>query len=120
MGACASVPKAMRGEETAVSPEQLKEEMSVPTEAAEAEEAMAEEEKVVVENDKNQSIGKLLVEEIPKESEGSSQATTVPEIEESKPDPPSISEPVAPVASRIRREIHQGNCFKEETLIYFN
>ncbi|XP_073026789.1 uncharacterized protein [Primulina eburnea] len=88
MGACASVPKATRGEKTAMPSEQLKEEMSVPTEAAEVEEAIAEEEKVVVENDESQSIGKLLVEEIPKESEGSSQATTVPEIEEySKPDP---------------------------------
>ncbi|XP_073312414.1 uncharacterized protein [Primulina huaijiensis] len=100
MGTCASVPNAMRGEETAVPlPEQLKEEMSVPTESAEAEETKAAEEKVVVENDKSRSIGKLLVEEILKESEGSSRATTVPEIEESKPDPPSISEPVAPVAA---------------------
>lgn len=69
MGACASVPKAMRDEATAVAPppEQPKEE--TPATEATAETVVQEvggddkkEEKAAEENDQSQSLGTLLVE----------------------------------------------------------
>ncbi|XP_073128571.1 uncharacterized protein [Henckelia pumila] len=107
MGACASVPKAMRREIAAEPPsEQPTEETPVPTESAEAEDAKTEEEKEVVENvdQTHQSLGTLLVEEeAPKEPEGTSQATTVPENEieeeESSPEPLPVTGPVAEASS---------------------
>ncbi|KZV44501.1 hypothetical protein F511_25759 [Dorcoceras hygrometricum] len=100
MGACASIPKAMRAEVIAAPPpEQPKEETPLPTAAVEPEEA-----KVVVENDKSQSLGTLLIEEeAPKEPKGNAESEI--EEEEARAGPLPVSEPVAPVASEAEEKL---------------
>ncbi|PIN06161.1 hypothetical protein CDL12_21297 [Handroanthus impetiginosus] len=74
MGACSSVPKAMREEATAFPPSEPPKEETPATEAPPAvavdKEEGGEEKKVVEESDANQSLGTLLVEgEAEKEKE---------------------------------------------------
>ncbi|CAK9160436.1 unnamed protein product [Ilex paraguariensis] len=127
MGACASVPKAMRGETGAAPPPEPQKEEEVTTEVTEVkpegevnveeeekaeggDENKKENEKVaeekVDENDKHHSLGSLLNEnEAPKDSivkdEKTSQTETVPTMpekqEEPKPEALLVSDAVAPV-----------------------